>query len=270
MILGYYGRWTPLEQIRAVAGVSRDGTKASAIVKAGALYGLESRGVKLRAGRPRHSPAVAGDRVLEFRSLRRSRGPPRRPRADQRPRGRTAQCDFGRVRPGVHRRGAHLRARPEFRARRHAVEPRRRACGTACAPSAAPLAAILLIGFLLLVPGLVIPGLQRAFTDFYLVAGLHDWMPWLLGGMAGAAALRMLLTWLQQYNLARFNVRLGLISNGRLLWHILHLPIGFFAQRSTGELANRSSARRPAEQPAVGQPRSPPSSTSWRSPSTPP
>ncbi len=104
-----------------------------------------------------------------------------------------------------------------------------------------PVAAIVLAGFLLLVPGLVIPGLQRAFTDFYLVAGLHDWLWWLLGGMAGAAALRMLLTWLQQYNLARFNVRLGLISNGRLLWHILHMPMNFFAQRNSGELANRAA-----------------------------
>jgi len=103
------------------------------------------------------------------------------------------------------------------------------------------VAAIVLTGLLLLVPGLAIPGLQRAFTDFYLIAGLDHWLKWLLGGMVAAALLRMLLVWLQQFSLSRFNVRLGLVSNGRLLWHVLPLPMNFFAQRNGGELANRAS-----------------------------
>ncbi len=98
----------------------------------------------------------------------------------------------------------------------------------------------MLTGLLLLVPGLAIPGLQRAFTDFYLIAGLDHWLKWLLGGMVAAALLRMLLVWLQQFSLSRFNVRLGLVSNGRLLWHILHMPMNFFAQRNSGELASRA------------------------------
>src|SRR5207244_12544967 len=65
------------------------------------------------------------------------------------------------------------------------------------------LLAIVVVGFLMLVPGLVIPGLQRAFTDFYLVAGLHDWLTWLIGAMLAAAAVRMLLTFLQHHLLAR-------------------------------------------------------------------
>ena len=41
MILAYYGKWLPLEQVRSDCGVSRDGTKASSIAKAGRSYGLE-------------------------------------------------------------------------------------------------------------------------------------------------------------------------------------------------------------------------------------
>ena len=34
MILAYYGKWVPLEQVRAECGVSRDGVSMSNIVKA--------------------------------------------------------------------------------------------------------------------------------------------------------------------------------------------------------------------------------------------
>ena len=35
MILAYHGKWLPLEQVRSDCGVSRDGSKASSIAKAG-------------------------------------------------------------------------------------------------------------------------------------------------------------------------------------------------------------------------------------------
>ena len=47
MILAYYQKWIPLEQVRYDCGVSRDGSNAKNVLLAARNYGLEAAGFRM-------------------------------------------------------------------------------------------------------------------------------------------------------------------------------------------------------------------------------
>lgn len=65
MILAYYEKWIPLEQVRADCGVSRDGSNARNILRAARSYGLTAKGY-------RYEPKDLN--TMDLKSLRRKIG----------------------------------------------------------------------------------------------------------------------------------------------------------------------------------------------------
>jgi ABC-type bacteriocin/lantibiotic exporter with double-glycine peptidase domain len=237
IVLGYYGRFVPLAELRQACGVSRDGTKASNILKAARTYGLKARGFKKEPQELVSLPAPMivfwnFDHFLVVEGFGRRRvylnDPASGPRSvswDEFDQGFTGVVLIFEPGPDFAKGGV----------RRSAVG----ALSRHIAASQIALAHIVLISLLLVIPGLLLPTFTRLFVDSYVVEGMGGRVGPLLAGMALAAALSAALTWAQQAALLRLETRLALRSASDFFWHVLRLPIAFFTQRYGGEIGSR-------------------------------
>jgi NHLM bacteriocin system ABC transporter peptidase/ATP-binding protein len=68
---------------------------------------------------------------------------------------------------------------------------------------------------------------------------MHNWLGPLFIGMLFTAVVRGGLTYWQQHYLLRLEMKLALSSSSQFFWHVLRLPVEFFAQRFPGEISTR-------------------------------
>jgi NHLM bacteriocin system ABC transporter peptidase/ATP-binding protein len=238
MVLAHFGKRVALEDVRVACGVSRDGSKASNIVRAARDYGLECKGFKKEpaALRALPMPAIIHWNFNHFVVLE---GFDRQGRAflndpAQGPR-RVSPEEFDGSFTGVvvtFARSPSFEPGGEERSVMPALQ--RRLSGSHSA-----LVYVVLTGLALVIPGLLIPTYSRIFIDEVMVRGLADWTLPLLQIMAVTLACLAALTALQQRYLLRMETRLALGNSARFFWHVLHLPAQFFTQRYSGEIASR-------------------------------
>ena len=237
MILGYYGRHVPLEELRVACGVTRDGSSAGNLLRAARAYGLDAHGYRYEVEDLKKT-AAAVHHLLAVLSLRRSRGIHEGRCGSQRSRRRTARLRLGGVRSSLHRRLPDVLADGRLQA-----EQRRSVDDEHPAGAARGLVGIGSLrdprGFALVIPGIALPTLTKTFIDEVLVGKSYSWVFWITAGIFASIVLEVALLELQQHAIVRLQAKLALANASRMLWHVVHLPMTFFAQRSPAEVANR-------------------------------
>ncbi len=237
MILAHHRRQVPLEEVRMACGVSRDGSKASNMVKAARGYGLVAKGFKKEPGQLRELPVPMivhwnFNHFVVLEGFAKGKAflndPAHGPRV-------VSEDEFDQSFTGV---ALTFETGPEFvpGGEGHSLVQalRRRLAGLHGA-----VLFVVLAGLGLVLPGLLVPTFSRVFVDDVLVKGLAEWVGPLTMFMAGTALVVGTLTWLQQRYLLRLEARLAIGTSARFLWHVLHLPLQFFTQRFPGEIASR-------------------------------
>lgn len=237
IILSYYGRIVPLAQLREECGVSRDGSKAFNILKVAKSFDLDAKGLKqsleqLKILRPPYIIFWNFNHFLVVEGFGK---------------GVVYLND-----PSTGRRTISLE---EFNSGYTGVvlvmEPGTKfqkggkkinivsALSKRLKNSRATILFCLLAGLLLTMPRLAVPAFSQVFVDEILVQDRQQWLRPLLIGMALTGVCRILLATLRLTYLRRLMVKLSVSMSGQFLWHILHLPINFYAQRYAGEISSR-------------------------------
>jgi len=251
MILAHYGAWIPLERLRVACGVSRDGAKASNVLKAAREFKMTAKGFKKEPDRltDLRWPLILHwnfNHYVVFEGFAK---------------GRAWIND-----PGSGRRSVSLQEFDEaFTGVALAFEPQEgfeqtskpagllHSLRTRLSGSQNAFALIGVVSLGLVVPGIVLPAFSKMFVDGILINHQERWVAPLLIGMLITAVVRTLLTLLQQRALIRLDTKLAVTGAAKFIWHVLRLPMSFFTQRHPGEISNRVASNEQVAKLLYGQ-----------------
>jgi NHLM bacteriocin system ABC transporter peptidase/ATP-binding protein len=238
IILSYYGCIMPLTELRRECGVSRDGSKASNVLKAARLYGLDAKGFKkpledLQNYRPPYIIFWNFNHFLVVEGFSKNRIYLNDPATGRRS---VSFEEFDQAYTGV---VLLMEPGPDFKkgGKKQSILS---ALSSRLYSSRGAIAFCLVAGLLLTIPRLAVPAFTQVFVDEILVENRQDWLRPLILVMVFTAAMRGLLARIRFVYLRRLMIKLSVSMSGQFLWHTLRLPIGFYAQRFAGEISSRN------------------------------
>jgi NHLM bacteriocin system ABC transporter peptidase/ATP-binding protein len=98
---------------------------------------------------------------------------------------------------------------------------------------------VAVIGLLMIIPGLAKPVFSQIFIDDILSLEHADWVMNLMLAMGAACFFDGALNFLRFWCLAKWQTKLTVVGAGSFFMHVMKLPIMFFQQRFSGEIATR-------------------------------
>lgn len=237
IILGYFGKFIPLEELRIACGISRDGSNAKNVVEAAENYRLKADGYSLDIDDlySLNLPAILFWKfdhfvVLEGFSKKQVyiNDPATGPRT-------VTYEELDEAFTGV---AITFEPTKEFQKGGSPPGLMQGICNRLKMVKY-PLIYASLAGLCLIVPNLAFPALTQVFIDQVLVNHNVEWKQGLLIIMAIVIAVKSLLTFLQGQAINRLQTRLSIALGSSTLWHMLHLPMEFYMQRYPGDVAYR-------------------------------
>lgn len=238
MILAYYDKWIPLEQIRVDTGVSRDGANAKNLVLAARTYGLNAKGYRYEIeDLKKHGtfPCIIHWNFNHFVVLDGFRG--NKAYLNDPSKGSYAVPIevFDQSFTGICLM---------FEPNETFVPSGQRKSVTKFALSKLKGAKVtvffvVLTSLISSLIGIISPGFSRIFVDRLLTKESPEWFYPFLIALGCFSLLSILITILKTYYSNKMNGKLVTVGSSSFLWKILHLPMNFFSQRLVGDIQSR-------------------------------
>ena len=241
MVLAYYGKWIPLEQVRSDCGVSRDGSNAKNVLLAARSYGLDANGYRFELDSIREDctfPCIIHWEFNHFVVLNGFKGnkvyinDPARGSIvmtmEEFDKGFTGICLLFEPTDSFERSGKP-KSMVDFALKRL------KGAGVAVAF----VLTTMVIADLL---ELINPAINRLYLD-YLLTGTnpHVVMPFILC-FSLFIAIQLVVAWINAIYSLKINGKMAVVGNTEYMWKVLSLPMNFFSQRMAGDIQQRKES----------------------------
>ncbi len=238
MIMAYYGKWVPLEEVRLACGVSRDGSNARNIYLAAQHYGFDVRAMQMSPDALKESgrfPCILHWNLNHFVVLDGFRGKYACLNDPARGKVRVSLEEFDRSFTGVVLIPTPSESfRPEGKRRSIADFARKRLIGAGAAVVFVMLATVISYLF-----GIVNSVASRIFLDRLLTRENPDWLYPFLYVLIALAAIQITVAAVQYVFSQKIDVKMSVVGSTSYMWKVLHLPMEFFSQRLAGDIHSR-------------------------------
>ena len=241
MILAYYEKWIPLEQVRVDCGVSRDGSNARNILRAARSYGLVAKGYRYEPEALRKEgkfPCIIHWNFNHFVVLDGFRGNKAVLNDPAKGTYTVPMKTFDESFTGIcllFEPGENFL--PGGKPQSMISYAKKRLVGAGAAIVFVTLTTI--ISSLL---GVITPAFSRIFLDRLLTHENPDWlMPFTLA-FAGIGVVQLIVAWIQAVYSLRISGKLAMVGNTTFMWKLLRMPMEFFSQRMAGDIQGRQQS----------------------------
>lgn len=241
MVLAYYGKWVPLEQVRADCGVSRDGSNARNMVRAARSYGLIAKGCRFEPDTLRRQgsfPCIIHWNFNHFVVLDGFKGDKALLNDPAKGSYAVPMETFDQSFTGIcllFEPGADFQ--PGGKPKSVFAFARKRLDGAGAA-----VAFMLLTTFITSLIGIIYSVFSHIFLDRLLTGENVGWLGGFTLALVLFGAVRLAVEWIRAVYSLRINGKLAIVGSTSFMWKVLHLPMAFFSQRMAGDIQQRQNA----------------------------